>query len=67
MSQQYQLTGRLHELAAARKGEILFFREPSCRPASTRWKSAVFDGSGDRASTRVSTLEVPRAEPTICR
>jgi VWFA-related protein len=59
MSQQYQLTGQLHELAAAKQGEILFFRTPELPVGLYTVEAVVFDAVGARSSTRVSTLEVP--------
>jgi VWFA-related protein len=59
MSQQYQLTGRLHELASAKQGEILFFRAPELPAGLYTVESVVFDAIGARSSTRVVTLEVP--------
>lgn len=59
-SQQYQLSGRLNELEKTRKGEILFYREPILLPGTYTVEVAVMDGRGPRASTRLSTLEVPR-------
>jgi hypothetical protein len=59
MSQQYQLTGQLHELASAKQGEILFFRTPELSSGLYTVESAVFDAIGARSSTRVATLEVP--------
>jgi hypothetical protein len=59
LSQQYQLTGRLHELASAKTGEILFFRTPELPSGLYTVESAVFDAIGARSSTRISTLEVP--------
>lgn len=60
VSQQYQLSGRLGELEAARRGEILFYREPTLDPGVYTVEVAVVDGLGGRVSTRVSTLNVPR-------
>jgi VWFA-related protein len=60
-SQQYHLSGLTSELAAARQGEILFYRDPLLQPGTYTVEVAVVDGRGPRASTRVSTLEVPRA------
>lgn len=60
-SQQYQLSGRLNELEATRRGEILFYREPILQPGTYTVEVAIMDGRGARASTRLSTLEVPRA------
>jgi VWFA-related protein len=59
MSQQYQLTGQLHELASAKQGEILFFRTPELPSGLYTIESVVFDAIGARSSTRVSTLQVP--------
>ena len=59
MSQQYQLTGRLHELPSAKQGEILFFRAPELPAGLYTVESVVFDAIGARSSTRVATLEVP--------
>jgi VWFA-related protein len=59
VSQQYQLSGRLDELEAARRGDILFYREPSLAPGVYTVEAAVHDGVSNRASARVSTLEVP--------
>ena len=46
MSQQYQLTGQLHELASAKQGEILFFRTPELPSGLYTVESAVFDAIG---------------------
>ncbi len=48
MSQQYQLTGQLHELASAKQGEILFFRTPELPSGLYTVESAVFDAIGAR-------------------
>ena len=52
MSQQYQLTGQLHELASARQGEILFFRAPEL-PSGLYTVAVRFDGK-----TAVRTVAV---------
>jgi VWFA-related protein len=60
VSQQYQLNGRLSELEATRRGEILFYREPVLLPGTYTVEVAIMDGRGPRASTRLATLDVPR-------
>jgi hypothetical protein len=60
VSQQYQLSGRLHELDAAKRGELLFYREPELPPGVYTVEAVVHDGVANRASVRVSTLEVPK-------
>lgn len=61
------LSGRLNELDAARRGEILFYREPTLDPGVYTVEVAVVDGLGPRASTRVATLEIPRASVSDLR
>jgi VWFA-related protein len=60
VSQQYQLSGRLQDLPAARHGEILFYKEPELAPGVYTMEAAVHDGVANRAGARVSTIEVPR-------
>jgi VWFA-related protein len=67
VSQRYELNGRLEELEAARRGEILFFRAPELPPGLYSVEAAVVDGAGARTSARVSTLEVPAADPDETR
>ena len=59
VSQQYQLTGRLDELPAARHGEILFYKEPVLPPGVYTMETAVHDGVANRAGVRVATVQVP--------
>jgi len=60
-SQQYHFTGRLNEIENARKGEILFYREPMLAPGTYTVEVAVTDTYGPRSSARVATVEVPKA------
>lgn len=60
VSQQYQLNGKIEELAAAKKGEILFYRAPTLPPGNYTVEVVIVDSLG-RASTRVASLDVPRA------
>jgi hypothetical protein len=66
-SQQYHLTGRLNEIENARKGEILFYREPMLAPGTYTVEVAVTDTYGPRSSARVGTIEVPRASSNDLR
>ena len=45
----------LHELAAAKQGEILFFRTPELPVGLYTVEAVVFDAVGARSSTRVSS------------
>jgi hypothetical protein len=58
-SQHYLLSGRLGELDAARRGEILFYRQPELLPGAYTIEAMVFDGTAGKGSARVATLVVP--------
>ncbi len=64
VSQQYQLSGKLSELAAARRGEILFYKEPVLAPGVYTMEAAVHDGEGRRSGVRIATIEVPQGGGT---
>lgn len=58
LSQQYQFTGKLDDVAAARQGEILFYRVPRLDPGVYTLETAVLDGVSGRLGGRVSTLTI---------
>ncbi len=59
LSQQYVLSGDAKDVEAAKKGEILFYRQPVLVPGFYQVESVVYDVIGQRGSARVSTLTVP--------
>jgi VWFA-related protein len=63
LSQQYLLNGDLKDLEAAKRGEILFYREPDLAPGIYTMESIVFDVVAQQGSARVATLTVPGALP----
>jgi VWFA-related protein len=62
LSQQYVLSGDVKDMDAARKGTILFYREPLLAPGVYTVESIAFDALGGKGSARISTLTVPSAE-----
>jgi VWFA-related protein len=64
LSQQYLLTGEVKDLEAAKKGDILFYREPDLSSGVYTMESIVFDAGAGHGSARVATLTVPAAEPS---
>lgn len=62
VSQQYLLAGDAKDVDAARKGEILFYREIDLPPGVYTMDSIVFDAASGRGSVRVATLTVPAAK-----
>ncbi len=63
LSQQYLLSGDMKDLEAAKRGEILFYREPDLAPGIYTMESIVFDIVAQQGSARVATLTVPSPAP----
>jgi VWFA-related protein len=64
LSQQYLLTGEAKDMAAAKQGDILFYRELDLPPGVYTVESIVFDEVARDGSARVATLVVPPATPS---
>jgi hypothetical protein len=62
LSQHYQLSGSLDQLAAARKGEILFYREADLAPGRYSVEAVGYDAPTGKASVSTTTLEVPAGD-----
>ncbi len=62
LSQQYVLSGEGKDVEAARRGEILFYREPELLPGVYTMETIAFDAGANTGSARVSTLTVPAAD-----
>jgi VWFA-related protein len=63
LSQQYVLSGDTKDLEAAKRGEILFYREPDLPAGVYTMETIVFDATARQGSARVATLTVPPVEP----
>ena len=63
LSQQYFLSGASKDVATARDGEILFYRQPDLAPGVYTLETIVQDVIAQRASARLSTLTVPVISP----
>ena len=62
LSQQYILSGDVKDMEAAKRGTILFYREPLLAPGVYTVESIAFDALAGNGSARISTLTVPAAE-----
>jgi VWFA-related protein len=62
LSQQYVLSGESKDLAAAKAGEILFYRELELQPGAYQVESLVYDAIAEKGSGRVATAIVPGPE-----
>ena len=62
VSQQYLIVGDAKDLAAAKKGTILFYRDPELPPGVYTMEAIVFDANAQVGSVRIATLSVPAAD-----
>ncbi len=65
LSQQYVLSGETKDLDAAKRGEILFYREPTLPEGIYTMETIVFDASAGQGSARLGTLTVPAAATAL--
>jgi VWFA-related protein len=63
MSQQYVLSGEAKDVEAAKKGEILFYRQPVLPPGFFEVEAIAYDVVGRKGSARLSTITVPSPKP----
>jgi VWFA-related protein len=63
MSQNYRMSGPKDRIAAARSGEVLFYREAELLPGRYTIETIAYDGTANAASVRNSELVVPEAPP----
>jgi VWFA-related protein len=67
VSQHYPLSVAEPSLAAARAGDILFYREVDLAPGRYTLEAVGYDALSQKASIDTASLEVPRAEPDKLR
>lgn len=58
ISQHYQLNASAANLPAAKKGNVIFYREASLRPGTYTVEAVGYDAVAKKASVRAATLEV---------
>ena len=59
LSRHYMPSGPLSELEAARKGDVLFYREADLDPGRYRVQTIVYDALGKKAGVSDGTIDVP--------
>ena len=67
LSQHYPLGGQLDKIEAARKGEILFYREALLAPGRYTIEAVAYDALSGKASVRTTSVEVPAGDETRLR
>jgi len=66
-SQHYPLSGPVDRIEAARKGEILFYREANLSPGRYTIEAVAYDAPSGKSSVRKTNLEVPGLDKTKLR
>jgi VWFA-related protein len=62
-SQPYKLSGPSDQLAAAKRGDVLFFRQPDLPPGTYTLEAVVNDALGQKAGATTKSFVVPEAKP----
>jgi VWFA-related protein len=62
LSQHYQLSAPDASLEAARKGDVLFYREAELAPGKYTLEAVAYDAVAGKASVRARAFEVPSAD-----
>jgi VWFA-related protein len=63
LSQEYIFTGDAGDVEAAKRGEILFYRDADVPPGVYTMESVVYDAGAGQGSARVSTISI--GEPAL--
>jgi VWFA-related protein len=67
VSQHYPLSGPIEKLEAAKKGDVLFYREVQLPPGRYTVELIAYDGPLRKADVRKTSLEVPRVDEAKLR
>ncbi len=67
LSQHYPLSGQLDKIEAARKGEILFYREALLAPGRYTIEAVAYDALSGEASVRSTSVDVSGSDETKLR
>lgn len=64
LSQHYGLTGNIKDLNAAKKGDVLFYREAQLPPGKYRIQLIAFDATTGGVNVNTNPLEISSSDPT---
>jgi VWFA-related protein len=67
LSQHYQLTGPMDKVEAAKRSEILFYRETSLPPGKYSVEAIAYDAPTGKSGMKTSSVEVPGGGETQLR
>jgi hypothetical protein len=64
LSQHYPLSGPLDQLADAKKGEVLFYRETQLLPGKYTVEFIAYDAADGKVSLKQTAVEIPNSDET---
>lgn len=67
LSQHYQLNGPIEQLEAAKRGDILFYKQVQLSPGHYTINVAAYDAPTRKVSTRATEVEIPAADESKLR
>jgi VWFA-related protein len=67
LSRHYTLSGPLEQMEAARRGDVLFYKEERLLPGRYTVETAAYDAPSGKLSVRHEVLDVPTTEETKLR
>ena len=67
VSQHYPLSGPIEKLPAAKKGDVLFYREVQLPPGRYTVELIAYDGPLSKADVRKTSVEIPRVDEAKLR
>ena len=62
VSQHYEVKGPVADVARAKQGEVIFYREPELPPGVYTMETVVYDAPSGKSSVRLATVEVPKTD-----
>lgn len=67
LSNQYQLSGPLNTLEAAKRSDILFYREVELPPGRYTVETVIYDAPSGKTGVRTANVEVPASDSSALR
>lgn len=67
LSNQYQLSGPLNRLEAAKRTDILFYREVELPPGRYTVETVIYDAPSGKTGVRTANVEVPASDSSALR
>jgi VWFA-related protein len=67
VSQHYEINGPVANLENAKKGDVIFYREPELAPGVYTMETIVYDMPSAKSSVRISTVQVPTLDEAKLR